>query len=107
MKTSDYLRAQKPDTAEMILLEWIRTEFNLPPSIAQVCDQYFLRIWDGNFVVSHCRDHLGSFKDANGRKWIPHWQSSPVVCQSASKLACSFREYRGRFYVVIKVWGEQ
>jgi hypothetical protein len=88
------------------VLEWIRTEFNLPASIAKLCKQHFLRVWNGSWVVSEVRD--GVFQPQINGGWIVHWQSTPTVVKSATRVACSFREYDGKKYVVIKVWkGEQ
>lgn len=105
MNTLEYLRAQKPDEHSMIVLDWIRTEFNLPPSIAEVCTQHFLRVWYGNFAVSHVT--ANGMLNAVGEDWIVHWQSTPAVCRSANRVALSFREYNSKRYVVIKVWKEQ
>ena len=88
-----------PDT-----LEWIRTEFNLPSDVAALCSQYFLRIWDGNYVRESVQD--GVLYGRSG-DWIVHWQSTPAVVRSAKKVACSFREYQGKKYVVIKVWVQE
>lgn len=88
-------------TIEKPTLEWIRTEFNLPASISSQCTQYVLRIFDGNYVYENVREgELMALKDI----WIAHWQSTPEVVRSASRVACSFREFKGMRYVVIKVW---
>lgn len=87
-----------------LVLEWIRTEFSLPQSIAAKCTQYFLRIWDGNYVREAVQDGI-----LRGRAddWIVHWQSTPEVVKSAERVACSFREYNGKKYVVIKIWNKE
>jgi hypothetical protein len=91
----------KPTNDKAILAEWVRTEFNLPKSIGDICDQFFLRIWTGNYVMESIQDGV-----LHGRadSWIVHFQSTPEVVKSSSKVACSFREYEGKKYVVIKVW---
>lgn len=105
MMASDYVLAMKPSSEEHILSEWIRTEFNLPPSMVSQCKEFFLRIWQGDYVVNSVID--GMFPQ-NGKLWNIHWQSTPEVCRSASRVACSFREYKGKRFVVIKVWkGEE
>ncbi len=92
-------------SAQRPTLDWIRTEFNLPDSIAHQCTAFFLRVWDGDYVASYVQD--GQFL-YNRQEYIVHWQSTPVVVKSASRVACSFRQYNGKRYVVIKVWkGEQ
>lgn len=108
------LERQLPSAAEggKPILDWIRSEFNLPPSIAELCSQHFLRVWTGGYVsLNALNGHFPTFKygpDGPVTEWIIHWQSLPTVVRSAKRVACSFREYNGRRYVVIKVWkGEQ
>lgn len=81
--------------------EWFRTEFSLPPELRARCTQFFLRIWDGNYVRESVQNGVlyGRSDD-----WIVHWQSTPAVVKTAKKVACSFREYNGKRYVVIRVW---
>jgi hypothetical protein len=82
-------------------LDWIRTEFNVPASIRKQCDQFFLRVWKGSYVMECIQDGIfyGRFDD-----WIVHFQSTPEVVRTAKQVACSFREYMGKKYVVVKVW---
>lgn len=91
----------KPKQDCLIVENWIRTEFNLPKSMVEECDQYVLRVWDGKYVYSNTLD--GKFEHIN-EEWIIYWQSTPAVVRSAARVACSFREYKGKKYVVIKVW---
>lgn len=86
------------------ILNWIRTEFNLPAAYSKECEEYYMRIWTGSYVVDSVQDGIlyGRFDN-----WIVHWQSTPEVVKSADKVACSFRKFRGNNYVVIKVWGEK
>jgi hypothetical protein len=86
------------------ILEWIRTEFNLPPELQRECTQFFLRIWTGSYVLESVQEGILYGRADN---WIVHWQSTPAVVRSAARVACSFREYQGKKYVVIKVWKNQ
>lgn len=102
--------AVKPDTKDAIVREWIRTEFNLPQSMKEKCDEFFLRVWEGHYVLSCVKDGkmIRHSKDRDGGEWIVHWQSTPEVVRHASKVACSFRLYEGVAYVVVRVWkGDQ
>ena len=94
-----------PTTKDVLVREWIRTEFNLPPSLKEKCDEFFLRVWEGHYVLSCVKDGklLRDSREDEG-EWLVHWQSTPEVCRYASKVACSFRLYEGVGYVVIKVW---
>lgn len=96
----EVIMVQPPTHSSKILLEWIRTEFNLPESMARECTQYYLRVWDGS-IVDTIHDGILSI---NGKEWIVHWQSTPAVCREAKKIAVSFREFTGKRYVVVKVW---
>jgi hypothetical protein len=91
----------KPDKSPVVLLDWIRTEFNLPVSVGNLCDEYFLRIWTGGYVMESIQDGV---LHARTDSWIVHFQSTPEVVKSAERVACSFRKYQGKNYVVIKVW---
>lgn len=91
----------KPKQDCLIVENWIRTEFNLPKSMVEKCHQYYLRVWLGEFIVADIRE--GKLEN-NDELWNVYWQSTPVVVKSASRVACSFREYKGKKYVVIKVW---
>jgi hypothetical protein len=102
--TANYLTSQKPDESSMILLEWIRTEFNLPQSIRQMCSIYYLRVWAGNYVNDKV---ISGILIHENQDWIVHFQSSRFVVMGAERVACSFREYQGKNYVVIKVWDQQ
>lgn len=84
-----------------ITLDWVRTEFTLPKSIASQCEPYFLRMWEGSFAYSQVLDGV---MEVNGNKYIVHWQSTPEVARNSERVACSFRGYKGKNYVVIKVW---
>jgi hypothetical protein len=98
--------ANKPVNNSAILLDWIRTEFSLPAEMAAKCEEHFLRVWDGPYVVLNARE--GCFTAPNlEHAYIVHWQSTPEVCRAAKKVGCSFRSYQGKHYVVIKVWKEQ
>jgi hypothetical protein len=95
----------KPTDNSKILIEWIRTEFNLPKSVGDLCSQFFLRIWSGNYVMESIQDGI---LHARADDWIVHFQSTPEVVKSSERVALSFREYDGKKYVVIKVWkGDQ
>lgn len=85
--------------------EWIRTEFNLPGEYARLCQQFYLRVWSGSFVARLIDD--GKMVDSRADDWIIHWASTPEICKSSEKVACSFREYDGKRYVVIKVWNQK
>ncbi len=93
------------DEAEELLtgltLDFVRTEFTLPQRIAKECDPYFLRMWHGVFV--HSCVHEGTLP-YNGHSYIVHWQSTPEVVRNSEKVACSFRGYKDKRYVVIKAW---
>lgn len=91
----------KPTVDTKILSEWIRTEFHLPLSVSSLCSQYFLRVWSGSYVEESVQAGI-----LHGRSddWIAHFQSTPEVVKSSQRVACSFREYAGKKYVVIKVW---
>lgn len=99
--TARYIANQKPDDPGMIELNWIRTEFNLPPSIIAKCSVHYMRVWDGEYVGEIA---VGGTMQHAGHEWIAHYQSSRVVVLNAKRVACSFREYNGKRYVVIKVW---
>lgn len=90
-----------PDTAADDANEWIRTEFNLPQLYADKCSQYYLRLWDGHYVRAQIKD--GTIIH-NERTYLVHYQSLPAVVKTAKRVACSFREYNGKNYVVVKVW---
>lgn len=104
MNTAEYLQSQKPDDKDMIVLEWVRTEFNLPPSILDQCDNFFLRVWDGAHVA---RSVFAGVLEHSNSEYIVHWQSSPAVVKASPRVACSFREYQMKKYVVIKVWNKE
>lgn len=87
--------------SEQDTLHWIRTEFNLPPSIASLCESYFIRIWSGPYVAESVQN---GFLYGRSDNWEVHFQSTPEVVRTAKHVACSFREYNGKKYVVIKVW---
>ncbi len=90
-----------PNAPDFILREWMRTEFNLPVSIRMQAEVCFLRVWESSYVMSRVVDgtiHM------SGRNWIVHWQSVPTVVADSPQVACSFREYMGKHYVVIKAW---
>lgn len=101
MTTAENILANAPDKQENIILHWVRTEFTLPDSIKQLCDMYFLKVWDGKFIIDSAKDGVINISNA---AWIVHWQSTPEVAETAEEVACSFRMYRGKKYVVIKVW---
>lgn len=98
------LLTASPNTEKTILLHWIRSEFNLPKSVSDLCDQFFLRVWTGSYVEESVQNGI-----LHGRSdsWIAHFQSTPEVVKSARQVACSFREYDGKKYVVIKVWKDR
>lgn len=91
----------KPTMPDNLAREWIRTEFNLPSSLADLCDEYFMRVWTGSFVDESIQDGV-----LHGRSdsWIVHFQSTPEIIKNSERVACSFRKYRGGNYVVVKVW---
>lgn len=91
----------KPIVPDNLANEWIRTEFNLPQNLVALCDQYFLRIWTGSYVDESVQEGI---LYARSDDWIVHYASSPVIVKNSPHVACSFREYQGKKYVVIKVW---
>lgn len=99
------MNASTPPTNEdTILLNWIRTEFNLTKDQISACERAFLRVFDTGYVKESIQE--GVFH-ARYDDWIVHFQSTPEVIWASSKVGCSFREYKGKKYVVLKVWKEK
>lgn len=99
-----YLLSQKPEMTLNIAREWIRTEFNLPRSLCSKCSTYFMRVYPGSWVMDSVKEGVFSHSGREKHDYIVHWQSTPACVKSAAKVACSFREYEGSYYVVVKVW---
>lgn len=95
---------ESEELLDKLTIEWVRSEFNLPNTIEKRCTQFFLRVWDGNWVYHTVKEGLLTY---NVENYIVCWQSTPEVVRNAEKVACSFREYNGKKYVVIKVWKAQ
>lgn len=95
---------ESEELLDKLTIEWVRSEFNLPNAIEKRCTQFFLRVWDGNWIYNTVKEGLLTY---NVESYIVCWQSTPEVVRNAEKVACSFREYNGKKYVVIKVWKAQ
>lgn len=91
----------KPVVPDNLANEWIRTEFNLPLSLVNLCDEYFMRVWTGSYVAESVQDGI---LYARADDWIVHYQSTPEIVKNSPTVACSFRKYQGKNYVVIKIW---
>ncbi len=105
---NDNIPSREKEAEELLnklTLDWVRTEFNVPQAIQTRCSQFFLRVWDGRFIATLIND--GVMIIPGHSDWLVHWQSTPEVCKSAEKVGCSFREYKDKKYVVIKVWKAQ
>jgi hypothetical protein len=99
--TAEQVMSNPPTQPEYILREWIRSEFNLPASIAAKLDTYYLRVWEGAHVLSRIQD--GKMDGV----YIVHFQSLPSVIRECKRVACSFRSYKDLQYVVVRVWKEE
>ena len=86
--------------AEEVLDNWMRYEFNLSKEMLEHCEDSFLRVWTPDILFTCMEDGILHHRE----DWIIHWQSHPSVCRSAAAVGCSFRKYRGKRYVVVKVW---
>lgn len=95
---------ESEELLDKLTIEWVRSEFNVPQAIQHRCSSFFLRVWVGGYVYDLVKDGVLTHADHD---WIVHWQSTPEVCKAAEEVACSFREYNGKKYVVIKVWKAQ
>jgi hypothetical protein len=101
IKTLEQVMSNTPNQPEYILREWIRSEFNLPASMAAKLDNYYLRVWEGSHVLSRISE--GKMDGV----YIVHFQSLPSVIRECKRVACSFRTYKDLQYVVVKVWKEE
>jgi hypothetical protein len=89
---------------EVALRSWIRTEFNLPKSMRELCQQCFLRVLThAQFAVALAGGGAGSIR-LGERVYRLHSQSSAEVLVTAPLIGVSFRSFEGEAFAVAHVW---
>jgi len=99
----DSILHSKPEIADNIILEWIRTEFQLPKSLINECEDFFLRVQEGKYVCEQVIDGVVERMDGR-KKYVVHWKSTPALCAVSPLVGMSYRQYKGKCFVVIEIW---